>query len=323
MNKVFIRSLLTAVFLILLLILILLFRSRSPFGKGQTSFASEPKNEITRIELFDGDKRLFLTSRHGKWFVNDRQEARESGVIFLIRIITEMKIKSPVSPELFNAEITEKAIRPIRVKVFENSKLLRSFFVYKTGSNKYGNIMKIKQRSKPFIVYVPGFEGDIGSGFVVNDLYWQPYTLFNLLPSEISSVTFENLQDSSSSFSISHRNNSYTISDLNTELTGYDNLRIARYISYFTFIPFEKWAFDIDEIEKNRIESGNPLFTIKAVKTTGTDITLKLWRKYDIEKNTIDTDRLWAKTGNHDELFIVRYFDIDPVLKKRSYFFPE
>jgi hypothetical protein len=37
----------------------------------------------------------------------------------------------------------------------------------------------------------------------------------------------------------------------------------------------------------------------------------------------IDSDRLWAMTGTGNELFVMRYIDIDPVLKKRSYFFPE
>jgi hypothetical protein len=40
-------------------------------------------------------------------------------------------------------------------------------------------------------------------------------------------------------------------------------------------------------------------------------------------KKTKDSDRLFGKTQNNDELFIIRYFDIDPLLKKRSYFFPE
>jgi len=45
-------------------------------------------------------------------------------------------------------------------------------------------MMKIKGGSKPFIVCVPGYEGDIGSGFSLNELFWQPYAVFNLLPSE-------------------------------------------------------------------------------------------------------------------------------------------
>ena len=39
----------------LLILLIFMFRERSPFG-GDTSFAPEPKNEITRIEFTDGKK---------------------------------------------------------------------------------------------------------------------------------------------------------------------------------------------------------------------------------------------------------------------------
>ncbi len=84
-------------------------------------------------------------------------------------------------------KLVSKKVKPVRVRVFENNKLLASFLVYKTGSNMYGNIMKIKEKSKPFIVYVPGYEGDIGSGFTMNELFWLPYTIFNLLPSEISS----------------------------------------------------------------------------------------------------------------------------------------
>jgi hypothetical protein len=36
-----------------------------------------------------------------------------------------------------------------------------------------------------------------------------------------------------------------------------------------------------------------------------------------------DSDRLWAKTDEKDDLFIMRYFDIDPLLKKKSYFFAQ
>ena len=85
-----------------------------------------------------------------------------------------MKIKSPVSAELFDNEISSKNIVPVKVKVYEKGRNLKTFLVYKTSSNIYGNIMKIKERSKPFIVYVPGYEGDIGSAFTLNELFWQP-----------------------------------------------------------------------------------------------------------------------------------------------------
>ena len=36
-----------------------------------------------------------------------------------------------------------------------------------------------------------------------------------------------------------------------------------------------------------------------------------------------DTDRVWAKIDGTNDIFILRYFDIDPILKKKSYFFAE
>ena len=132
--------------------------------------------------------------------------------MFLLRILKEIKIKSPVSAGLFQSEITSKNISPVKVKVYENRKLLKTFLVYKTQSNAYGNFMKLKESSKPFIVYVPGYDGDIGSAFILNELYWQPYIVFNLLPSEIASVNFENFSDTSSSFTIANKNQHYFLS---------------------------------------------------------------------------------------------------------------
>ncbi len=111
--------------------------------------------------------------------------------------------------------------------------------MYRTTSNRYGNIMKIRERSKPFIVHFPGYEGDIGSIFNPAEHFWQPFIIFNLLPSEISSVTLVNNSDPSSSFKIKASGNSYQLSDLKDNLTGWDSSRVKRYISYYTLVPFE------------------------------------------------------------------------------------
>jgi hypothetical protein len=323
MNKIIIRVLLLSV--AVGLIFLILFKSRSPFGKSNSSFASEPEKEITKIEFSEGERKLSLEKEGENWLINGKIETRKSGILFIIRVLQEIKIKSPVSAELFESEITGKGIDPARVKVYEKRKLLKTFLVYKTRSNTYGNIMKIKERSKPFIVYMPGYEGDIGSGFTLNELFWQPYMVFNLLPSEIASVSFENLSDTASSFSIVNKDHRYVISGRNRDLTGWDSTLVTRYLSYFTRIPFESWAFDITVEEKKRLESQQPLYRITVNTTVGMKSVLTLWEKMTGENSTKakDSDRLYGKTQIRDELFIMRYFDIDPLLKKRSYFFQE
>ena len=58
MNKIVIRSVLLT--LIAGIIVLILFKSRSPFGKNNSSFASGPQKEITKIEFSEGNRKLYL-----------------------------------------------------------------------------------------------------------------------------------------------------------------------------------------------------------------------------------------------------------------------
>jgi hypothetical protein len=245
--------------------------------------------------------------------------------MFLLRILKEIKIKSPVSADLFNTEITSENLSPVKVKVYGNRRLLKTFLVYKTRSNVYGNYMKLKEYSKPFIVYVPGYEGDIGSAFIVNELYWQPYIVFNLLPSEIASVNFENFIDTTSSFKIAYRSQHYSLSCSRGNLSGWDTSLVARYITYFARVPFESWAFSTGDTGKKPDKSDQPLYKITVISTQGRKKDLTLWALMKEKSGTkeTDSDRLLGKTDENDAFFIMRYFDIDPLIKKRSYFFPK
>jgi hypothetical protein len=52
------------------------------------------------------------------------------------------------------------------------------------------------------------------------------------------------------------------LSDLKKDISGWDTLKVKRYLTYYTAIPFESWVFDLSENEKNSIESGMPLYRI-------------------------------------------------------------
>jgi hypothetical protein len=299
---------------------ILLLQNRVPFGKSNTSFSSEPEKDISRIELTGKDGNLTLENKNGKWLVNGKNEARKNSISLIVRILKEMDIKSPVSETLFDTVINQKGIVPVNVKVWEKRKLLNSFMVYKTQSNIYGNIMKKKSGSKPFIVYVPGHDGDIGSAFTLNNLFWQPYTIFDFLPSEISSVELENVKDTSNTFSITRTGTGCSFYAGTKPVGRCDTTLLNRYISYFTWIPFESWALDLNKAEKQQINGSIPLYRINVVPVNGEKIVLTLWEKKKEDGGT-DSDRLYGKTNTSDEIFIIRYFDVDPLLKKRSYFF--
>lgn len=305
-----------------ILSVLLLLKDHSPFGSDNSSFSVDPEREITRIEFSEGDRRLVLEKGNGGWIVNGREEARKSSIAFILRILTEMQIKSTISPAMFEKEITSAKVEPVRVKVWGHGKRLKTFLVYKTGSNIYCNIMKIDERAKPFILYVPGTETGIGTAFNVNELYWQSYSVFSLMPSDIVSVDFENIADTSASFVILNRKGNFDLSANSRSLYGWDTSRVARYLSYYAFVPFEQWIFDRTSL-KDSLERIDPAYRITVVNLSGEKSRLTLWEKWFKENGTDkrDNDRLFGKTDVRDDIFIIRYTDIDPLLKKRSYFF--
>lgn len=319
-RKIFI---LVIISLLVVFLLVYMLTERRPFGAGNTSFAVRAKDEITRIGFSDESNRLSLVKEGEGWFVNGRHETRKTSISFIIKVLTGMEIKSPVAQEVFKKEITDKGVTPVRVKVYDHWKVIGSFLVYKTSSNKYGNILKIKETSKPFIVYVPGSEIEIGSAFTLQELFWQPYTVFNLLPSEISSVKFDNIRNPDSSFTIRSEMKQFYLSYRDNDLSGWDTSQVTRYLSYFTHVPFESWALDLSDDEKVKISGSVPVYTITVKKADGNNIVLKLWERYtgDDPQRKPDSDRLWGMIEGSKELFIIRFMDIDPILKKRSYFF--
>ncbi len=309
----------------LLIVLLYLLRDRSPFGSNNTSFAVKNGTEITRIDLIREEQKVSLRKDNDNWTLADGTEVRKQPVLMLARIIGSMEIKSPVSSQSFNDEIIAKNIIPVRVNAYEGRRLVKSFYVYKTSANIYGNIMKTRINSKPFIVYIPGYEGDIGEYFNADDRFWHRYSVFGYLPSEIRSVDFQNQDDSDSFFRIEIENGEFRLADNEGYLSGWDTARVKRYIIYFTSVQFERWASELSNYQVDSIISLKPLYRITLAEKQGIKRMLNVWEKSKFTDNNqvTDTDRLWGEINNNGQLFVIKYFDLDPLIKKKSYFFGE
>jgi len=303
-------------------VIFFLFSDHIPFGKDNTDFAVKPGTEITGIDLLKGDKKVSIRKSGNEWVVNRNMEARKSAVLFLIKTLREIKIKSPVSADIFRNEVIDRKTEPVRVVVYDGRRPVRTFYVYQTASNLYGNIMKMKPSSRPFIVYMPGYEDNIGTHFIADELFWLPFSVFSLLPSEIESVDLQNFKEPTESFNIVRRGDAFSVYENSVTIKGYDSLKVKRYISYFTSVTFESWAFTMPENERHEIESSAPLCRFSVKTRNSGEITLTIWeRMKDPVKGEKDTDRVWAEKNDGKGIFVLRYFDLDPILKKKSYFY--
>lgn len=304
-------------------LLMVLSGQRTPFGRKNTSFRVDENKEITRVVFYEGDNKLVLTKREKIWIVGGGNEARPAAVSMLMLILREMQVKSPVNPEVFR-EMIPAGTEPVKVSVYSGWRLRRSFFVYRTTSNAYGNIMKMRVSSRPFIMHVPGLEEDIGSYFNADQLFWQPFLIFNIMPSELSFVEVKNLRDTASSYKIYNEQDEVKFeTSFYSENRAPDTSKIKRYLSYYSYVPFERPVYNLSPGETDGIVASKPLYIITAEKKDGTLRTLKVWEKYTDNQSGAkisDTDRVYGMIEGTGRLVLIRFFDIDPILRNAGYF---
>ncbi|HUS87085.1 MAG TPA: hypothetical protein VMW76_07595 [Bacteroidales bacterium] len=310
------------VLILVLITLVLILSNNGLFNTNDSNFAIDSKEEIERIEIESGEDRLVLSESSGGWLVNAKWPAREPAIDFLIKTLRGLEVKSTVSDELFKSEITNRDINPVEVKVYGARKMLSGFMIFRTENIPGGNIVKKNTNSKPYIVHLPGYDLNPGAHFVTDIRFWRPYSVFDLSNGSIESVSLAYGGKEEADIMISSNDTGYVIMLKGKSPDSVDTTSIRRYLAYFSYVPFERWAFDLEEAERLKIVEQVPEFRIGVKFSDGRSVTFFGWQRIISSGESIeyDTDRIWGSVNNGDDIFIARYFDIDPLLKSVDYF---
>ncbi len=307
--------------LLIVIASILVFKVRVPFGRENSGFSVDWLEDIKSITISDKENTLLLERSSKGWEVNKSFVARKSAVDFILKNIEGLEIKSPVSDELYSKLVDTDKQPPLKVRITGKNKSLE-YLIYKSSDPLYSSIFKKTVKSKPFFVNLPSYSIDPGNSFVTDEKYWMPYHIFNLEPDIISSVSIIYKDPGMDDISIvrGESKNSLFINGKESLQAKQDKIR--RYITYFTFVPFENWAFDLKPENVTELISSEPEILIKVGLTSGNEVIARLWTKMlkTAEANVPDTDRLYGTIDGTGDIFIARYFDLDPLIKSAEYF---
>ncbi len=313
------------ILVIVIVIVLFIIGRRVPFGAGNSVFYVENTERIDRILIRYQNESANLTREPDGWYVNGEHEARIQAVEFMLKILKDIRIKSPVSNGTYNDLLNDENTREIEVRIFGDSKMLQSFFIYMNNKIDHPGIMQKRKKTKPFIVHIPGYETDPCSFFVSDYRFWIPYMVFGLRPDRISEIHFNNSYMPDSSFTIINNGGKISFMTKDYENERIDTMAAIRYLSYFTYVPFENWVYDISADEKDSITESLPYFSLEVVTDDPDTIRLLTWKRMinDRERKAEDTDRLWGSLNGGEDLFTIKYYDLDPLIKQPSYFIIE
>jgi hypothetical protein len=315
------KRLVIIILIIIIVIVLFIIGRHEPFGADNSVFFVENTDRISRISISDDNKSVSLVRDPDGWYIDDKYEASPQAIEFMLRILGDIRIKSPVSEKIYD-ELLQNNTREIEVKIFNNRNIIQSFYIYMNNEVEYPGIMQKSKKTKPFIMQIPGYETDPCSYFVPDRRYWMPNVVFGLNPVHISRVHFNYFTKPDSSFSLINDGSGIAFSSESYNNERIDTMAAGRYLSYFTYVPFDNWIYDISISGKDSITESKPYFSLDVITDEPDTIKLITW-KMMIKKGGMmveDTDRLLGSLNGGEDLFVIRYYDLDPLIKEPSYF---
>ena len=216
--------------------------SRTGMFDSDKNFAVHNIDELTRIELSEGDSRAVLSKPDKQWYVYDLP-ANPDAVKALLRVLSDVEIMYPL-PKLYVQDFSHSVMteQGLQVRVYKREKCLREYYLMFPEATA-GCIGLIGGKKQIYCLSVPGFTGEsVLARMNVKPEYWQQNLLFSLHPDEILSVSVYNSEHPEESFTINRLDTIIKIVDINGASFLFDKNTANRYLSYFVNVSFEHYA---------------------------------------------------------------------------------
>ncbi|MDR1553699.1 MAG: hypothetical protein LBS69_09600 [Prevotellaceae bacterium] len=295
----------------------ILFMSEKKFGVNQ--------DEIDLIKIKrDSIQTELQKTEDGIWLA-DGKSTNKLIVDNLIYALSNQYADFPVSVNITKQVIEKINKQGFHIKVFSgNSKKLD----FKISSFDTLCVGLVTGKKQPYVLSIPGYDDNIIDYLSTNASFYFNNNIFKYLPSEIETVTVENIENPSESFIIfQNARNQLMLFDSENQffITSFNEQKIRNYLSYFNGVEYTK-MLDISKREKNNIIKRKPSYRL-IVKTNKNKISLTV-KNIVLNKPTeiygqlqmIDTNNFYLIMGDNQDIAIAKWIDFDILLKNLSDF---
>lgn len=323
MNKKNILYVLPALLLMVIAAYLYYQRTTSTLSFKESQLFEFDTSKVDHINLFFGDRTIQLEkTRHG-WKVNEMYNLDRQKLIALYEAHHRLSFKSPASEQM-NQRLSEIAAKDkIRVRI-QGAGKTREFIMVYDSLGQTGTYVTIPGRDSHFQVFLPGYPRDNLTYLYPESIeFWRDKTLLTLKSDEISTVSVNYPERPNASFRLSLQNGAATVSNLQNQmaLDVNDVKNVNQYLAYFASVRFESTPDTLRDEEVADIENSQPeaVFIIK--KTDGNTIQMEVFNKMlSGQESKLDPNRVYVKHSDFENLMIVTFIEIAPLLKDFDYF---
>lgn len=299
------------------------------FGKEKSTridrydFKVENTNEINKIVLTSKKpEKAMLDLKDGKWMINNRYPARESAVKMLLKTISTMEVQNPVLKEQRSNIFKDMASSGLKVEVYKQNKITKTFYVGTDGPNKVGTYMLLANAEAPYVVNVPGHNGFLSTRFYTAQNLWRSKEIFSLEKEKLKMVKMIYHNDPKNNFSLIKNGNNFSLLNAQGKENKFEPIKASAYIAGLKQINCETIVKSTDKKLINKINNSPKLFSFIITDTENKTTEFTGFLKNTLYKTEDgkgyyedkDPDRIYVTNGT--DYYAVQLLIFDKFIKR-------
>jgi hypothetical protein len=237
-------------------------------NNSDNNFAVRNMENITRIELSDGNNHVILTKTEKEQWLVSSFKANMQKISNLKKILSDIEVRYPL-PKMYDSMYSDRIIsnEGILIKAFEGKKSVKSYYLLATGDENAEVIGLMEGKQKAYVLELPDLNIDFSDYIVTESSFWENNILFSYNSSQIKYIKIENNEEPNASFSIKITD-TISLFDVTGKNTPFDKFKIDAYLSYFNNISFDS-NLNITDEEKQKITSTCPMYVMTIESDAG------------------------------------------------------
>ncbi len=312
---------------------------KSTLSAEMKSFAVKDTASISKIFLADKNGRNLTLERteSGKWTVNGKYGVRMDALETLLKTIMRVDVKEPVGKKAQDNVIKRLATRAVKCEIYQKGELTKAYYVGSETQDLTGTYMimidieTMQAMERPFVTYIPGFEGYLTTRYFTEEKGWRDRTMFQYNPNDIKSVRMEIPYNPSFGYELTVKgNNDYEIKMLsdNKVVANIDPLAVKQYLSYFQILSFESFEVDLKQNQIDSVLKSQPINILTVTDKDGKVNKVKFFarkpKKESYGKDGLllkfDEERMDALMNNGVDFVMVQFYMFGKVMPTVDYF---
>lgn len=264
-------------------------------GKPEyTDFVKIDTTDISKVTFTAGKETHYVAPKNSSvWFMDARYDVRKDIITTMKLGLARMAVKMPVASEIKDEIRKRLFTEGVHVQVAtEDSET--EFWILTNDNDNNSSYFIRSPAADPYIIYVPGFTGDLTDLFRLQPGDWRNKALFRNMPGGIEEISVSYQSSAKDGFQIRKVLNTYQVVDMPEA----DSTRLYTYIWLYQRINVENYLVDKQKDSVDfLLKSQQPEVLLSIV-----DIDKSRSKTIQIYKALPGTKSLYARVVDNGEL---------------------